>query len=57
MTVVLAHTTGDKLPLEVLAEHYGLPLGQVYAAMTYYYLHQTEMDKQLNGVKKRQPVC
>lgn len=47
MTIVLAHTTGDKFPPEVIAEHYRLTLGQVHAALAYYYLHQAEMDEQL----------
>jgi uncharacterized protein (DUF433 family) len=47
MTIVLAHTTGDKLSLEDIAKNYQLPLGQVMAAMAYYYLHQEEMDAAL----------
>ena len=46
MTIVLAHTTGDKLSLEQIAEHYRLPRGQVHSAMAYYYLHQQDMDTQ-----------
>ncbi|MCA0456878.1 MAG: DUF433 domain-containing protein [Chloroflexi bacterium] len=46
MTIVFAHTTGDKLTLEQIAEDYRLPFGQVLAAMAYYYLHQEEMDAQ-----------
>lgn len=45
MTIVIAHTSGDKLPYEEIALHYGLSLGQVHAAMAYYYLHQPEMDE------------
>ena len=47
MNIVLAHTTGDKLAPETIAEHYRLTLGQVHAALAYYYLHQAEMDEQL----------
>jgi uncharacterized protein (DUF433 family) len=47
MTIVLAHTTGDKFPPEVIAEHYRLTLGQVHAALSYYYLHQAELDENL----------
>jgi len=47
MTIVLAHTTGDQLTPDQLAESYGLSLGQVYAALAYYHLHQAELDKQL----------
>lgn len=46
MTIVLAHTTGDKLSLEQIADDYRLPRGQVHSAMAYYYLHQQEMDAQ-----------
>lgn len=47
MTIVLANTTGDKLPPDVIAEHYRLTLGQVHAALAYYYLHQGELDEKL----------
>ena len=47
ITLILANTTGDKLPPPVIAEHYDLTLGQVHAALAYYYLHQTELDEQL----------
>ena len=47
MNIVLAHTTGDQLAPETIAEHYHLSLGQVYAALAYYHLHQEELDKQL----------
>jgi uncharacterized protein (DUF433 family) len=46
MNIVLTHTTGDKLTPEVIAQHYRLSLGKVYAALAYYYLHQTELDEQ-----------
>jgi len=46
MTLVVAHTTGDKLSYEEIAQHYRLPLGQVLSAMAYYHLHQQEMDAQ-----------
>jgi len=46
MTIVLVHTTGDKLSFEEIAQNYRLPIGQVMAAMAYYYLHQEEMDAQ-----------
>ncbi len=52
MTIVLAHTTGDKLTLEIISKDYGLPLGQVMAAMAYYYLHQQEMDAQFQREKE-----
>ena len=46
MNVVLAHTTGDELTPERIAQGYGLSLGQVYAALSYYHLHQAELDEQ-----------
>lgn len=45
--VVLAHATGDKLTAEELAQQYRLSLGQVYAALSYYYLHQAEIDDEI----------
>jgi len=45
--VVLTHTTGDKLSAEQIAHNYRLTLGQVYAALSYYYLHQAEIDEQI----------
>ena len=45
--VVLTHTTGDKLSVEDIASHYRLPLGQVHAALAYYYLHQEEIDREI----------
>jgi uncharacterized protein (DUF433 family) len=47
MNIVLTHTTGDQLSLEDIAAHYQLTLGQVYAAMAHYHLHQAELDEQL----------
>ena len=47
MNVVLANTTGDKLTPHRIAQGYGLSLGQVYAALAYYHLHQTELDEQI----------
>jgi uncharacterized protein (DUF433 family) len=46
MNVALAHTTGDKLTPERIAKGYSLNLGQVYAALSYYHLHQAELDTQ-----------
>ena len=45
--VVLKRTTGDKLSAEEIAEHYHLTLGQVHAALAYYYLHQDEIDDEI----------
>lgn len=40
------HLYGDKRSLEQLAADFRLELGQVYAAMSYYFLHQREIDEQ-----------
>jgi uncharacterized protein (DUF433 family) len=45
--VWLTHTTGDKLSAEVIAQHFGLELGQVYAALAYYHLHKDEIDREI----------
>ena len=45
--VVLAHTTGNKLPPAELADNYQLTLGQVHAALAYYYLHQAAIDAEI----------
>ena len=45
--VALLRTTGEQLLPAQIAEHYHLSLGQVYAALTYYYLHQAEIDEQI----------
>ena len=47
LNIVLAHTTGDKLSPERIAHDYRLGLGQVYAALAYYHLHQVDLDAQL----------
>jgi uncharacterized protein (DUF433 family) len=45
--VVLRHTTGDKLSVEEIADHYRLNLGQVHAALAYYYLNPGEIDAEI----------
>lgn len=45
--IMFTHTTGDKLSAEEIAEHYHLDVGQVHAALAYYYLHKTEIDEQI----------
>lgn len=45
--IILRHTTGDKLSAEEIADHYRLNLGQVHAALAYYYLHQDEIDDEI----------
>ncbi len=45
--IMFTHTTGDCLSSEEIAEHFGLSLGQVHAALAYYYLHKGELDEQI----------
>ena len=47
MDIVAYHKYGDKLNAEQLAEGFRLSLGQIHAALAYYYLHQAELDKWL----------
>lgn len=50
--IVAWHLHGDKLPLHQIAEDFGLTLGQVYAAITHYYLHQDEIDAEMRQSDK-----
>src|SRR4051812_24744478 len=45
--IMFTHITGDRLSPEEIAEHYDLSLGQVHAALAYYYLHKDELDEQI----------
>ena len=45
--VVAYHLYGDKLTPDQIAEDFQLPLGQVHAALAYYYLHQDEIDTEM----------
>jgi hypothetical protein len=47
--IVLIHTTGDQRTAEQIATDYRLSLGQVYAALAYYHLHETEIDAQIDA--------
>ena len=47
--IYFKHTTGDKLATEDIAAHYGLTLGQVYAALAYFHLHQDEMNARVKS--------
>jgi uncharacterized protein (DUF433 family) len=51
--IMFAHTTGDKLSVEEIAEHYHLSIGQVHAALAYYYLHQEEIDARIRADDER----
>ena len=45
--IVAYHLHGDKLSPEQIAAAYRLSLGQVHAALAYYYLHQAEIDQEM----------
>lgn len=45
--IVAYHQYGDKLTPEQIADALRLSLGQVHAALAYYYLHQEEIDTQM----------
>lgn len=45
LDVVLDHRAHGWSPEEIYFQHYGqLSMAQIYAALSYYYDHQTEMD-------------
>ena len=45
--IVAYHLYGDKLSPEQIASDFRLSLGQVHAALAYYYLHQSEIDHEM----------
>ena len=45
--IVAYHLYGDKLSAEQIASDFRLSLGQVHAALAYYYLHQDEIDHEM----------
>jgi uncharacterized protein (DUF433 family) len=47
--VYLTHTTGDCLSAEQIAEHYDISLGEVYAALAYFYMHQSEIEERIEA--------
>ncbi len=49
MDIVAYHLYGDKLSAEQIAEDFQLSLAQVYAALSYYYSHQDEIDEQMQA--------
>ncbi len=55
--IMYAHTSGDKLSVEEIAEHYGLSLGQVHAALAYYYLHQEEIDARIRADEEKAEIA
>lgn len=46
--IVAYHRYGDRLAPADLAAIFNLSMGQVHAALAYYYLHQTAIDQQMN---------
>jgi len=54
VTDVVSHIYyGDKLTPEQFAEHFGVDLGHVHAALAYYHLHQAELDAKMDEDEKR----
>ncbi len=45
--IVAWHLYGDKLSAEKIASDFRLSLGQVHAALAYYYLHQEAVDEEM----------
>ena len=45
--IVAHHLYGDKLSAEEIANQFKLNMGQVHAALAYYYLHQAEIDAEM----------
>ena len=45
--IVAYNRYGDKLTAEQIATDFRLSLGQVHAALAYYYLHQDDIDQQM----------
>lgn len=50
--IVAWHLHGDKLSPQQIAEDFRLPLVQVYAAITYYYIHHQEIDDEMRQSSK-----
>jgi uncharacterized protein (DUF433 family) len=46
--IVAYHLYGDKLTPDEIADNFKLPLGQVHAALAYYYLHQVEIEAEMD---------
>jgi uncharacterized protein (DUF433 family) len=43
--IVAYHLYNDKMDVERLAKNFGVSVGDVYAALTYYHQHQAEIDQ------------
>ena len=51
--LVAYHIGPDKLDADQLAADFRLDKGQTYAALAYYYLHQTEIDADMRAEDER----
>lgn len=45
--IVAYHLYGDELTPEQIADNFQLSLGQVHAALAYYYLHKSQVDDEM----------
>ncbi len=46
---IVAYHIFDKQTPEELAAGFKLPLGQIHAALAYYYMHKTEIDEEMRS--------
>jgi uncharacterized protein (DUF433 family) len=53
MDLVGYHTGEDKMKASELAEAYALDIGLIHAALAYYYLHQDEIDADIQADLER----
>jgi uncharacterized protein (DUF433 family) len=51
--LVAYHIGRDKMSAEALADSFRLELGQVYAALAYYYLHKDEVNAAMRAETER----
>lgn len=51
--IVTWRLSGDFASVEAIAEEFSLNIGQVHAALAYYYLHQDEIDSQMREDDER----
>lgn len=50
--IVAYHLYGDELTPEEIADNFRLSLGQVHAALAYYYLHKAEIDEEMSQAEQ-----
>ena len=53
MDVVAYHLGPEKQTAQQLAENFQLPLGQIHAALAYYFLHKEEVDADMQAEYER----